>query len=179
LALSLMATTGCATLTGSSTEMLSVVSNPAGAEVRVNGMPTGRTPTQVEVDKKRTPTIEVLMPGYAPATCPVRMRPGTGYVVADTALCIFLFPVGCISFLDGSGAWNELENGVCSVNLQPPMMPATIVYPQPAVYPPQYPAPQQPQYPPQAFPPVQVQPMQPAQDPASVPQTPPVPQPQG
>ncbi len=136
--------TGCATLTGSKYSTLQVSSNPPGAEVRLYGAPAGRTPVALELDKTRVPAIDVAAPGYAPQSCRVRMSPSMGYVVADVLLCVFLFPIGCISFIDAMGSWNELESSSCTVNLgaggafgQPPAAyPPAESYPPADAYPP-------------------------------------------
>jgi hypothetical protein len=111
--------TGCATLTGPKYERIQVTSNPPGAEVRLYGAPVGRTPVPVELDLTRPAQIEVEAQGYAPQQCRVRLQPGVGYVVADVVLCVLLFPLGCISFIDAMGAWNEADVRACNVNLAP------------------------------------------------------------
>lgn len=160
-----LSTSGCATLTASKYATLQVASNPPGAEVRLYGSPAGRTPVALELDKSRIPSVEVAAQGYAPQTCRVRMSPAIGYVVADVILCVFLFPLGCISFIDAIGAWNELESPACTVDLgaggvfgQPPAgYPPAQGYPPAGSYPPSdaYPPPPppadpggQPAYPP-------------------------------
>lgn len=118
-------TSGCATITASRTEQLSINSYPEGAEVRVDGMPQGHTPTTIEVEKKRPPKIQVSMPGYRSEECRVRTGPATAYVAADAALCVLFFPLGCISFIDAGGAWNQFESTSCNVGLRPVNPPQT------------------------------------------------------
>jgi hypothetical protein len=118
LLLSLLAS-GCASITASRTEPYMIYSTPPGATVSVNGVPIGATPLTVMVDKQRVPQVTLNYPGYAPQSCWPRLSPGTGYIVADTLLCILLFPLGCIAFIDASGAWNELEVNHCSVYFAP------------------------------------------------------------
>lgn len=114
-----VSSSGCATIVASRTTPVQVMSGVPGAEVRINGMPVGRTPTTIEVDRKHPPRIEVAAPGYYPQTCWPRTSIGVGYILADTAMCLLLFPFGCIAYIDASGAWNDVEDEVCSVNLQP------------------------------------------------------------
>jgi hypothetical protein len=121
-----LSSTGCASLVASRTSPYQVVSDVPGAEVRVNGMPVGRTPTIVEIDRKHPQRIEVTAPGRSSQTCWPRTSVGMGYVVADTALCLVFFPLGCIAFIDASGAWNELDDTMCSVSLQPSGEPAAV-----------------------------------------------------
>ncbi|GMU59715.1 MAG: hypothetical protein AMXMBFR34_14780 [Myxococcaceae bacterium] len=122
-----LSSTGCATMVASRTSPYQIVSDIPGAEVRVNGMPVGRTPTVVEIDRKHPQRIEVSAPGRYAQTCWPRTSVGMGYVVADTALCLLLFPFGCIAYIDASGAWNDLDDNICSVSLQPSGEPVAAV----------------------------------------------------
>lgn len=118
--LSLLSTlAGCASLTASRSELLNVQSQPPGAQVRADGATVGTTPATIDIDLRYPPIVEVTMPGYSTETCRTRMSPGIGYVVADALLCLVLFPVGCIAFIDAGGAWNQLQNDRCYANLQP------------------------------------------------------------
>ncbi len=110
---------GCAAITAGSTDELKVNSTPPGAQVRVDGVPTATTPATIRVSRKRPPTVDVAAPGYASQQCPVQMSAGGGYIAADIAWCVVAFPLGCISFIDAGGSWNELEQGSCDVALQP------------------------------------------------------------
>ena len=156
-----LASSGCAALTASRTETLNVTSEPPGAEIRVNGAPAGHAPSLVEIERARPPVVQVALPGYTPQTCDTRMAPGTGYLVSDALLCIFLFPIGCIAFIDAGGAWNTLQQPGCYARLVPengapvqgfPVGPEQ-GYPPPQSYPPaqSYPPPQG--YPPPPPPP--------------------------
>jgi hypothetical protein len=114
---------GCATLTGSRIDYLRVESVPPGANVSVDGIGGGRTPAVVEVDKRRPPLVEVSVPGQPPVLCSTAMSAAPGYVAADVILCVLLFPIGCVSFVDAAGAWNELSQrcaGCTSGRLLPP-----------------------------------------------------------
>lgn len=119
LAAALACSTGCATLLAPKTDTLAVFSNPPGAQVLVDGAPQGVTPAQIVIEKKHPPTVVVGMPGFVQQSCPVILGIGTDYAVADAALCVLLFPLGCVALVDATGAWNELEKDTCAVNLQP------------------------------------------------------------
>ncbi|HEY3446173.1 MAG TPA: hypothetical protein VGK67_07400, partial [Myxococcales bacterium] len=110
---------GCATLSAPRSAYLKVDSVPSGASVRVNGVGGGYTPAIVEIDKQHPPIVEVSVAGQPPIFCPVQMSAAPGYVVADVLLCLLLFPVGCISFIDAAGAWNELTTPVCVARFAP------------------------------------------------------------
>lgn len=111
--------TGCASITASRTDMLSVNSNITGADVMVDGVRVAQAPAQIELDKKRPASVYVTAPGRTSHQCQTRMSAGGGYIVADVVLCILLFPLGCISFIDAGGAWNELEQPSCNAMLSP------------------------------------------------------------
>lgn len=109
----------CAALTGSATDALRVTASPRSAQVRIDDEMVGSAPTTVQVPKRRQSSVEVSAPGYQTAACSTRMSASGGYVAADIALCVLLFPIGCISFVDAAGAWNELESAHCHVTLAP------------------------------------------------------------
>ncbi len=132
---------GCATLTGSRIDYLRVESVPPGANVSVDGIGGGRTPAVVEVDKRRPPLVEVSVPGQPPVLCSTAMSAAPGYVAADVILCVLLFPIGCVSFVDAAGAWNELSQPVCRVHFGPPPASAPPASPPPASPPPASPPP--------------------------------------
>ncbi|MGC4121832.1 MAG: hypothetical protein QM765_46090 [Myxococcales bacterium] len=144
-ALACLPLTACATLTAPRTEYLQVQSEPPGASVRVNGIGGGCTPAAVQVDKHRPPIVQVSMAGQASAYCSTEMSAAPRYVVADVILCVLLFPIGCISFMDAGGAWDELNQPVCIVRFAPGTQP-------PAAPPPPTPGP--PSYPPPTLPPL-------------------------
>lgn len=122
--------TGCASITASRTESFAVVSRPSGAQVKLNGVPAGVTPTRVEIPRKANGAIvEVELAGHRPETCALHHSAGGGYVAADVVMCVVLFPLGCIAFIDADGSWNELQTPMCSVDLQP--LPAANVTPVP------------------------------------------------
>ncbi len=161
----------CATLTAPKTDLLAVTSNPAGAEVRVNGQVVARTPAAVELERRRPSSVEVSLPGYYSQACPVRLQPSNSYVVPDVILCILLFPIGCIAFIDAEGAWNELDPRACYVSLAPGY--ATVPPPvsPPPLPPPGYapPPPAQPPQPPPGYAPPPQPPSQPDVPPAYYP----------
>jgi hypothetical protein len=116
--------TGCATTVASKTQTFSVSSNPEGAQVLLNGQPVGVTPAHIEIPRKLDPlAIEVSMPGRQTQVCPVQHSAGGGYVAPDVVMCVLLFPIGCVAFVDADGSWNELNTGACNVTLPPLVTP--------------------------------------------------------
>ena len=126
---------GCAAIVASRTDTLNVNSNPQGAEIRLNGTVTGRTPAAVQVTRMAPESVEVVAPGYDPQRCPVSMTAGGGYIAGDVLFCVLLFPIGCISWIDAAGYWNTLVSPNCSVTLNPTPVPAQPVAPPPVVAP--------------------------------------------
>ncbi len=96
--------TGCATLFGPSTHKLAVSSEPAEADVFVNGMRMGVTPVVLDLKADQAYTIEYRKIGYDRVTRVVNTRVGAGWVILD--VLGGLIPV----IIDAStGAWNNLE----------------------------------------------------------------------
>jgi PEGA domain len=115
--LSVLTSFSCASLTASMTQPLAVNSYPPGADVYVNGNAVGVTPMTVEIPRKDPTVVKVGPPGQT-RSCSLSSSAGGGYIAADVILCVLLFPFGCISFIDAGGAWNELRETTCDVNLQ-------------------------------------------------------------
>ncbi len=147
--------TGCATLMSSKTAAYSIDSSPPGAEVRVAGQSVGRTPVTIQLDKSKPADVEVSIPGFGSQKCQPKTSIGVGYAIADLALCLVVLPgLGCVAFIDAMGAWNELENTSCRVNLSPAMAFQQPGYPQPGSPPQGFPQQAYPQaaYPQQGYP---------------------------
>lgn len=115
----MLAQLNCASITASSTERLRVNASVPDAVVSFNGENRGPAPVTLEVPKNRNSTVVVRAPGHRPMSCSTAMTPNGGYIAADIALCVLLFPIGCISFIDAGGAWNQLESSSCDVTLEP------------------------------------------------------------
>lgn len=115
----LLAQISCASLTASSTDSLRVNASAPGATVHVNGINRGLAPMVVDVPRKGGTFVEVSAPGYRSAACSTQMSASGGYIAADVALCLLLFPIGCLSFIDAGGAWNGLNTDQCDVVLAP------------------------------------------------------------
>jgi len=111
---------GCASITASRSESFSVLSDPPGAQVRLNGSLVGTTPAVIDIPRQaNSPQIEVSQDGYSTETCRLSHSAGGGYVAADVVMCVLLFPIGCVSFIDANGSWNQLVETQCRVSLEP------------------------------------------------------------
>jgi PEGA domain len=60
----LISTSGCATMLKGTTDQITVISDPSGANVSVNDTNQGTTPTTFAVPSKQDLNIEVSKPGY-------------------------------------------------------------------------------------------------------------------
>lgn len=70
-AASLVMFSGCAGMFSGETQMLTVKSNPAGANVTINGMPIGQTPLTAPIVKKKDILITLTKDGYKEVTAPL------------------------------------------------------------------------------------------------------------
>lgn len=133
----------CATLTASGSADLLVKSRPQNnMVVRLDGRVVGATPTRVSVNPSRLPVIEVSGPGYGGRECEVQTSIGVGYLVGNTAWCVLVPILGCVSFLVDaiSGDWRTLKSGECTVEMGDPVLGARAAEPSRPAPPPPLPA---------------------------------------
>lgn len=71
LLVALLQVGGCATVVKGSSQTVPVSSDPPGADVVVNNMQVGVTPTQVALRRKEDHLVTVQKEGYVPASVPV------------------------------------------------------------------------------------------------------------
>ena len=71
IALSLILTSGCATIVKGTTQGITVSSEPSGADIHVDGTLVGQTPVSVEMERKRDHLVRIERDGYEPRTVPV------------------------------------------------------------------------------------------------------------
>jgi hypothetical protein len=65
-ALVLVAATGCATIMNGSRQNISVNSNPSGATVFVDGQQVGITPASLNLARKQSHVVRIVLDGYQP-----------------------------------------------------------------------------------------------------------------
>jgi len=104
---------GCATMFTDSKEDVSFNSDPAGADVQINGESKGETPTTVELDANSTYDVKISKEGYEPGTATLDHQIGVIWVVLDVAA--FGFPMAVDAL---TGAWWEFEEGEVMVTLK-------------------------------------------------------------
>jgi hypothetical protein len=67
IGLVLLATTGCATVTGGARDQqVRIRSDPQGAAVLLDGQAVGATPARLVLSRTQTHQVDVELPGYAP-----------------------------------------------------------------------------------------------------------------
>ncbi|MEM8585049.1 MAG: PEGA domain-containing protein [Bacteroidota bacterium] len=94
----------CATLFGPQTHPLDLTTQPAGADVYVNGVNLGATPLQLNLKADQSYNIEFRKDGYKTITRTVNSRVGGGWIVLD--ILGGLIPI----IVDAAtGNWNVLD----------------------------------------------------------------------
>ncbi len=84
-ALPLLVSSGCGALFTQSSALITLTSEPEGAEVRVDGFPVGRTPLQTYVSNRRGHHITFEYGGQETG-CILEASVGAGWVVLDVLL---------------------------------------------------------------------------------------------
>ncbi|WP_103029998.1 PEGA domain-containing protein [Salinibacter altiplanensis] len=79
-----LAVAGCATIITGTTTDVAVSSDPSEAEIEINGMDRGETPTTLSLDSDRSYTMEISLDGYE--TESVQLRKSTSGWVAGNLL---------------------------------------------------------------------------------------------
>ncbi len=105
---------GCATLFASKSKELSLISDPQGAEVYINGSRVGVTPMNFRVDNNKPQTVTFRKAGHKEVSCHLTTKTGAGWIVLD--VLAGLVPV----IIDAAtGDWKQLDGSSCSVALPP------------------------------------------------------------
>ncbi len=107
VALPLLVSSGCGAIFTPSSALVTLTSEPDGAEVRVDGFPVGRTPLQTYVSNRRHHHVTFEYGGQETG-CILEASVGAGWVVLDVLLG--LIPV----VIDAAtGGWTTLNDGGC------------------------------------------------------------------
>ena len=95
---------GCATLFKGTNEEISINSDPQRAQIFINGDLYGETPISVQLESKKTYTIEFKKEGFQTKTFQLNNHVGAGWIVLD--VLGGLVPV----IVDAAtGAWYHLD----------------------------------------------------------------------
>lgn len=111
-----IASGGCATILNDDTRLVTIQSNPPGAQIVVDGVPAGVTPATIPVSNSDDHHIVINGPGGAQG-CFLESHVGAGWVVLDIILLPLLVPI----IVDAiTGEWASLGQTACYVNMGPP-----------------------------------------------------------
>lgn len=106
--------TGCATVIKGRNQTIPIASAPAGAKVKVDGIPWGTTPTSVQLDRKHSHMITLELADYEVEN--VSIINSMGWAVAGNAIAGGLIGWG----VDAStGAQYNLHPDTVNVTLRP------------------------------------------------------------
>lgn len=123
--LSLLATASCASIVSPGPDQVSVQSNPEGAQVKVDGVPAGKTPCTVLIERKQPGVLLLELEGYGPLTVK-RDKVTNGWYFGN----IFLGGVvGMIVDMSTGHAWKHSTKPVEVVLRRPEEGPSEIVAP--------------------------------------------------
>ncbi|WP_424989314.1 PEGA domain-containing protein [Flagellimonas sp.] len=103
----------CATLFGKKSHALAVGSDPAGAEVYVNGFKMGNTPLELNLKADKSYTIEYRKEGYQSVTRIVNTKVGAGWIVLDVLGGLIPIIVDA-----ATGNWNKLDQDTVNAVLE-------------------------------------------------------------
>lgn len=103
----------CATLFGKKSHALAVGSDPAGAEVYVNGFKMGNTPLELNLKADKSYTIEYRKEGYQSVTRIVNTKVGAGWIVLDVLGGLIPIVVDA-----ATGNWNKLDQDTVNAVLE-------------------------------------------------------------
>ena len=107
-------TTGCATIIKGTSQGVPISSDPSGADILVDGMLVGTTPTDVELKRKRDHLIVIEKKNYAPKS--VAVVKNVGGAVWGNIIAGGLIGWGVDA---ASGAQNNLTPKTIFVKLEP------------------------------------------------------------
>lgn len=108
----LVLSSGCATILKGSRESLTVVSQPAGAKVQINGIDVGNTPLTTRVNGTNDQLVMVRKDGYETRTILVASSVGAGWIVVDFLCGVLPLLVDAVT-----GDWKSLDQNNVNVVL--------------------------------------------------------------
>lgn len=103
---------GCAALFNGKTTPVQMNSNPAGAEVLVDGTRVGTTPMSVDLSTAESHTVTFRIVGMTPVTCLLNRKVGVAWVVLDVLGGLVPIVIDA-----ATGSWYELDKNVCNGTL--------------------------------------------------------------
>lgn len=104
--------TGCATILKGSRESLTIVSEPSGAKVQINGIDLGNTPLTTRVHGTTDQMIQVRKEGYETRSVLIASSVGAGWIVVDFFCGVLPLLVDAVT-----GDWKSLDQNNVNVVL--------------------------------------------------------------
>ena len=104
---------GCATIFKGTNSHLGMHSNPAGAEVYINGKYMGKTPLSLKLSSKTSYVIEFRKEGYKSIARNVTNKVGAGWVILDVLGGLVPVIIDAVT-----GAWYQLDQKNVDVHLE-------------------------------------------------------------
>ena len=98
---------GCAAILNQSRTSVSFNSDPPGAMVYIDGMPSGKTPMRLELSNKHDYMIQIKKEGYTPCGQTISRSVGAGWVIADVILTGLLGVIIDVA----TDSWSGLDEG--------------------------------------------------------------------
>ncbi len=102
---SLIALVGCASIFSSGPTSMRFASDPAGAEVLVNGEPLGTTPVELELHADQEYIVTFRRDGCQDTTVPLETHVQAGFVVLDILAGLIGVVVDA-----ATGEWREFDD---------------------------------------------------------------------
>jgi hypothetical protein len=115
---------GCAAAFRPAKDSIHIESTPNGAEVQKNEKAAGVTPTDLDVERKKSTELTLNKPGYETYKGIPRRHINGAWITLDLVTCVFLL---CIPLLVDAltGAWYDVDNYHASMKPGAPTPPAT------------------------------------------------------
>lgn len=104
--------TSCATIFSGSNGEVTILSEPAGADIYINGMRYGSTPLVVDLEKGESYQVELRKEGYENGYARITSSVSAGWVVLDVLGGLVPLVVDAVT-----GAWENLKPEVVNITL--------------------------------------------------------------
>ena len=117
LSLILLLLVSCATVFSGNTDEVSITSEPSDALVAINGIPVGRTPVSIELEKGMTHQVRIEKDGFEAGYAMISSRIGAGWVILDILAGLVPLVIDA-----ATGSWEGLSPETVHSILQPAAM---------------------------------------------------------
>ena len=106
--------TSCATVFSGNSDDVTITSDPVGALVAIDGVPRGRTPLTVDLEKGNSYSVSVSKDGYEAGYATLTNRVGAGWVILDIFVGLVPIVIDAVT-----GAWGGLSPDTVHLVLTP------------------------------------------------------------